>query len=194
MSFCSNLFGDGKGALQQRFEIGRDRAGVTRDRVSLFDLTKNLGFADDHAVERTGDAEEMPDRFAFAKLVEVWLDVVGRNGEVLVKEAEKVGFGLRLRGLCVVLKREKLDPVAGGEDEAFADSGLVEEAEGGVGEALGGDSEALAHLDRRGVVVDSEKDETPLCRCAHGAANLWTAENWFATHTVSTTRKTKLER
>jgi hypothetical protein len=119
----------------------------------------------------------MADRFAFAELVEVWLDVVGRDGEVLVKEAEEIDFGLWQCGFGVVLEGEEFDPVACGEDEAFADSGLVEECEGGVGEALCGDSETFANLDRRGVVIDAKKDEAPVCRCAHGAVNLWTAEN-----------------
>ena len=139
----------------------------------------------------------MADGFALAEFVEVGLDVVGRDAEVLVEEAEEVGFGLGL-GVCgfagVVLQGEKLDAVAGGEDEAFADAGLMEEGAGGVGEAGGGDGEALADLDGRGVVVDAEEDEASLCRLAHGALNLWTAENWFAAQTARTTKKTKLER
>ena len=137
----------------------------------------------------------MADGFAIAVLVEVGLDVVGRNGEVLVEEAEEIGFGLRLLGLCVVLECEELDAVAGGEDEALADAGLVEEGAGGVGEAGGGDGEALANLDGRGVVIDAEEDEASLRRrWAHGAVNLWTAENWLAAQTARTTKKTKLER
>ncbi len=59
----------------------------------------------------------------------------------------------------------------------------MEEGAGGVGEARGGDGEALANLDGRGVVVDAEEDE------AHGAVNLWTAENWLAAQTARTTRE-----
>jgi hypothetical protein len=119
----------------------------------------------------------MADRFAFAELVEVWLDVVERDGEVLVKEADEIGLGLWQRSFGVVLESEEFDPVAGGEDEALPDSWLVQEGESGVSEALCRDSEALPNLDRRSVVVDAKKDETPLCCCAHGAVNLWTAEN-----------------
>src|ERR1700721_746363 len=56
---------------------------------------------------------------------------------------------------------------------------------------------AVANLDGRGGVVDAEEDEASwLGRSgrAHGAVNLWTAENWFAAQTARTTRKTKLER
>ena len=71
-----------------------------------------------------------------------------------MEEAGEVGGG----GLF--LEGEELYAVAGGEDEAFADAGLVEEAARGVGEARGGDGEALADLDGRGVVVDAEEDQT----------------------------------
>jgi hypothetical protein len=176
-------------------------------------LAEDLGLAYDHAIERASDAEEMADGFALAKLVEVRLDVVGQDGEVFVEEAEEIGFGLGLEvgGFAgVVLEGEEFDAVAGGEDEAFADAGLMEESAGGVGEAGGGDGEALADLDGRGVVVDAEEDETALggrglglepglelgleLRLAHGALNLWTAENWFAAQTARTRKKTKLER
>jgi len=137
------------------------------------------------------------DGFALAEFVEVRLDVAGGDGEVFVEEAEEVGFGLGLEigGFAsVVLEGEEFDAVASGEDEAFADAGLVEEGAGGVGEAGGGDGEALANLDGRGVVIDAEEDETTMGGRAHGAVNLWTAENWFAAQTVRTTKKTKLER
>ena len=175
----------------------RDCAYFASDGVGLFDLAEDLRLADDHAVERTGDAEEMADGFAVVVLVEVGLDVGGGDGEVFVEEAEEVGLGLRLGvgGFAdVVLQGEEFDAVAGGEDEAFADAGLVEEGAGGVGQTGGRDGEALANLDGRGVVIDAEQDETPLGDRAHGAVNLWTAENWLAAQTARTMKKTKLER
>ncbi len=59
----------------------------------------------------------------------------------------------------VFLEGEEFYAVAGGEDEAFTDAGLVEEGAGGVGEAFRGYGEALADLDGRGVVVDAEENE-----------------------------------
>jgi hypothetical protein len=90
-----------------------------------------------HAVERAGDAEEMTDGFTLAEFVEVGLDVAGGDGEVFVEEAEEVGLGLGLdvggfAGI-IVLQGEEFDAVASGENEAFADAGLVEEGAGGVG-------------------------------------------------------------
>jgi hypothetical protein len=164
-------------------------------------LAEDLGLAYDHAVERAGDPEEVADGFALAEFVEVGLDVAWRDGEVLVEEAEKVGFGLGLDAGSfggVVLESEEFDAVAGREDEAFANAGLVEEGAGSVGKAGGGDGETLANLDGSGVVVDPEQDETSLgawgLGLVHGAVNLWTAENWLAAQTARTRKKTKLER
>jgi hypothetical protein len=169
LSFIADFFGDGEGALEEGFEIGRDGAYFAGDGVGLFDLAEDLGLAYDHAVERAGDAKEMADGFALAKFVEMGLDVAGGDGEVFVEEADEAGLDLRL-GLGLdaggfaglVLNGEEFNAVAGREDEAFADAGLVEESAGGVGEAGGGDGEALADLDGRGVVVDAEQDETDM--------------------------------
>ena len=156
MSFGADLFGDSEGALHQGFEVSGDCTGVASYRVSLFHLSENLGFAHDHAVERTGYAEEVANRFALAKLVKMGLDVVRWNGEVLVQEAEEIRFGLRWCDFGVVLKGEEFDPITGGEDQAFANARLMDKGAGGVGEALGGYGEALAYLDGRGVMVDAE--------------------------------------
>ena len=137
LGFGADFFGDGEGALEEGFEVSGDGADFAGDGVGLFDLAEDLGLAYDHAVERAGDAEEVADGFALAEFVEVGLDVGGRDGEVFVEEAEEVGCGLGLVfGFAgVVLQGEEFDAVAGGEDEAFADAGLMEEGAGGVGEA-----------------------------------------------------------
>jgi hypothetical protein len=98
----------------------------------------------------------MTNSFALAELVEMGMDVVRRDSEVLMEKADKVGFALALDGLGIVLKREELDAVAGGEDEALADAGLVNEGASGIGKTSDGDGEPFANLDRRGVVVDAK--------------------------------------
>jgi len=140
LGFTANLFGYGEGALEQRFEMSRDGAYLACDGIGVFDLTKNLGLADDHAVEGAGHAEKMTDGFTLAEFVEVRLDVVRRDGEVFVEEAEEIGV-CRGGGAIgrVVLEGEEFDAVAGGKDEAFADAGLVEKGAGGIGEAARGD-------------------------------------------------------
>jgi hypothetical protein len=126
----------------------------------------------------------MADRLALTELIEMRLNIAGADGKVLVKEAEEIGFGFasglgrRFRGF--VLEGEELDAIAGGEDEALAYAGLVDEGPGGIGEAVHGYSEAFTDLDGRRIVIDAEEDETArlgLHGIAHGAVNLWTAEN-----------------
>ena len=156
LGFSPNLLRDGEGSLEKRFELSGDGADLAGDSVGLFDLAEDLGFADDHAVERAGDAEEMADGFALLEFVDVRLDVVRGDGKVLMEEAKEIGFGLGLGGFVVVLQGEEFDAVTGGEDKPFADSGLMEEGAGGVGETGGGDGEALADLDGRGDVVNAE--------------------------------------
>jgi hypothetical protein len=121
----------------------------------------------------------MTDSLTLAELVEVGLDVAGRDRKVLMKEAEEVGLTLCLNagGVGVggfVLKGEEFDAIAGREDETFADAGLMEECAGGVGETFDGDGEALANLDGRGVVIDAEENEASGSGvvCGHGAVNL----------------------
>ncbi len=197
LGLVADFLGYGEGALEEGFERGTYRSYFAGDGVGLFDLAEDLRLAYDHGVERAGYAEEVADGFALAELVEVGLDVGGGDGEVLMEEAGEVEVRWRSAVGLVFLQGEELDPVAGGEDEAFADAGLVEEGAGGVGEAFDWYGEALAYLDGRGVVVDAEEYEAArpvLGVLAHGAVNLWTAENWFAAQTARTTRKTKLER
>ena len=76
----------------------------------------------------------MADRFALAELVQVGAERGGRDGEVLVQETRE-GGGVRLVGVGAFVGDEELDAVAGGEDEGFADAGLMGEGAGGVGEA-----------------------------------------------------------
>ena len=87
----ADALGDGEGALQERLQRSGDGADLVGDGVGLLDLAEDLRLADDHGVQRTGDAEEMTDGLALTELVEVRLDRGGRDGEVLVQEARRSG-------------------------------------------------------------------------------------------------------
>ncbi len=153
LGLAADLLGDREGALQEGFEVGLDGSYLAGDGVGLFDLAEDLGLAYDHGVERGGDAEEMANGLPLAELVEVGLEGCRGDGKVLVEEAREVGWRAG-----VLLQGEELDAVAGGEDEAFADAGLVEQSAGGVGEALRWDGQTLAHIDGGGVVVNAEEN------------------------------------
>ena len=132
LGFGADALGDGEGALQERLERGGDGADLAGDGVGLLDLAEDLRLADDHGVERGGDAEEMADGLALAELVEVRLDGLGGDGEVLVQEAQEAEVGRTVTGF---LAGDELDAIAGGEDEGFADAGLVRERADGVRQA-----------------------------------------------------------
>ena len=93
----ADALGDREGALEERFERGGDGADLAGDGVGLLDLAEDLRLADDHGVERAGDAEEMADGLAIAELVEVGLEGGGGDSKVLVQEAEDV-WGIAIAG------------------------------------------------------------------------------------------------
>ena len=86
---------------------------------------------------------------ALSELVEVRLEGGGGDGEVVVQEAEEVWGGGAVDSILIaVLDGDELDAVAGGEDESFADSGLLGEGACGVCEAGQGNGKALAEFER----------------------------------------------
>ena len=63
---------------------GTDRGTTYRNFICLLDLAGDLGFADDHAVKRGNDAEEVANRRGISMLIDVglpllWLDRSGRR-------------------------------------------------------------------------------------------------------------------
>ena len=163
--------------MEQAVERGGDGANFACDGVAFLDLAEDLRLADDHAVERGGNAEEMANGFALAEFVEVRVERGGGHREIVSQEEAKVAL--------VFVLSEEFNAVAGGEDDGFADTGVVGERTGCFSQAAGGDGEALAHVDGRGVVVDAEERE------AHGRpANWCTLLTWFADQTASMMKKT----
>ena len=89
LGFGAGVFGGGKGALQQMFELAGDGAGGAGDGEGLFDLAENLRLADDHGVEAGGHAEEMADGLLVAVLVEMRNQDFGFESEVVGEKAVK---------------------------------------------------------------------------------------------------------
>ena len=161
--------------------VAADCACGTGDRVGLFYLTEDLGFAEDHGVETGRDAEEMADRV----LIQMGVDVRGQHrwieSELAMQEACDVGLR-RFDG------GKNLHAVAGGEDHAFGYSRLGRECAQGLGQLVARDRDALAELDWRCFVIDSDEGER------HGAPNLWTWLTRLAAQTASIKARTAPER
>src|SRR5262249_18505023 len=154
LGFGADALRDREGALQERIERRADGTDFTRDVPGLFDLAEDLRFTDNHGVERGSDAEEMANGLALAQSIEVRRDRVGGDVEVLVQEIE---CSCRFGAVGAFDDREKLDAIAGGENESFADAGLASERARGVGETRDGDSETLADVERSGGVVHADE-------------------------------------
>ena len=151
-----------------------DRAGGPldeRELVGALDLALDLGLADDHRVEPGRDAEQVARGVVVAKRVEV-RDQLGRPDVGLAGEDPERG---RL-GLDVVADREvELGAVAGRERDRLVDVlGRDELPQHARGAALR-QRDALAQLDRRGLVGDAEREQLahrplPCAACSRSSA------------------------
>src|SRR5581483_4886415 len=83
---------------------------------------------------------------------------------------------------------KNLHAVAGGENHAFGDAGLGGESAEGLWQLVARDRDALAELDWRRFVIDSDEGER------HGAPNLWTWLTRLAAQTASIKASTAPER
>jgi hypothetical protein len=126
-----------------------------------------LGFADDHGVERAGDAEEMADGVAVFEMVEMAVKIEAVAGFGLLEEAGDLGVGV----LFIVGGDDDLDAVAGGEDEGFLDAVGVAEAVEGLGERGGVEGEAFADFDGSGAVIEAGDVELHLAN--RGLKPVW---------------------
>ncbi len=209
LRLCADPFGHREGALQQRVERAGNGSHLAGHGIRFLHLAQDLRLADDHRIQRRGHPEQMANGLAIAKLVKVGLNVVRGDREVLMQEAHQVGVRLPVTR---VLVGDEFHAIAGGNNQAFADSGQMHQRADRIRQAGRGDGQPLAHLDRCGGVVHADQhqrafrgvpgrrflsglhDRQALGIRTHGVANLCTAENWLAAHTNRTTRITKLER
>ena len=175
LRFCADALRNGEGALKQRVQhgaegsCGADCADLAGDIPGLFDLAENLGLANDHRVERGGDAEEMADGLALAQRVQVRRNRGGGDVEVLVEEVQRDGWCCAVvRAIGAFANGEELDAIAGGENEGFANAGLTGERARGVGEARDGNGEAFADVERSGGVVHTDEEQrAEFCLIVH---------------------------
>ena len=143
--------------------MSADRADGAGGGVGFLDLAENLGFADNHRIQARGHAEEVADRVFLAEFVEMRVEFVGGEVKVVVQESAQVGVAVGGVG-------DDLHAIAGGDDHALFDSGIGVEIAAGIGQARLRDRQALAHFERRALVIHANELES------HEAANLWIAE------------------
>ena len=147
-----------------------DRSGGALDErqlVGTLDLPLDLGLAEDHRIEAGRDPIEMPCGLDAAVRVEA-LDQLGRADPGLSRErAEGDVLGLdRLRHDQV-----ELGSVAGRDRRRLADLRVRAEVVEDPGGAALGQRQALAELERRGLVGDAEGEQIAHERTSSGSGS-----------------------
>ena len=127
--------------------------------VGFLDLSKNLGLADHHGIEAGGDAKNVTDGLIFAKFVEMTFKLAEIDLEILAQEFTQVAGAVLHVG-------DKFNAVASGDDHALGHSGMLGQFLAGLRQSRFRNGQALAHLDRRGLVIDADELEL------HDAINL----------------------
>ncbi len=131
------------------------------DRVGGLHLSQDLRLSDDERIQTGGDAEQVPRRVGTAVDVEMCLHIGRRHAVVLGKKARHL-----LDRVVVIRGGVDLGPVARRQDGHFANGVARCQARQGGLEAVAGEVDPFAQLDRRGLVIHADGEE------AH-AQKLW---------------------
>ncbi len=168
--------GRAAGAAAQDRARGAERFGLCR---GLLHLTEDLGLAQHHRLQAAGDREQVPSRFGASFDVEApfLLD--------LGSAAEKHRGQAALEGvLLVAVPQVDLGAVAGGEKQRLFDRGLGDQPDQDVLAVGAGVGDALAQIERRAAVVDSDHEDRKLAAAGVAAVgtdrhqrNEWKSEN-----------------
>ena len=95
----------------------------------------------------------MADGFIFAKFVEMTFKWAEVGFEIFAEEFAQVASAVLHVG-------DEFDTIAGGDDHAFGDCRMLGQSLASLRQARLGNGQALAHLDRRGLVVDANELES----------------------------------
>ena len=145
--------GGAEGGLEQTPEQRADGAGLARYGVGRLELAENLRFAEHHRVQPAGHAHHVPDRVVIAVHI-------GAGAQFV--DAQTVIIGQPLQHFVaaeLVLLQVQLAAVAGGEDRRLAAGRQPAQLLQRLDQLLRGEGNALAHLYRGGLVVDTEGDK-----------------------------------
>ena len=109
-----------------------------------------MRLADDHRIEAGRDAKQVPHGVVLPVLVQIRF-VHGRiEIEVLPEKLAKVGAPI-----CGLGKN--FDTIAGGKNQGFAYAGNLQQLLQGFRNPAVGNGQPLSHLDRSGLVIETEQ-------------------------------------
>src|SRR5215470_2581629 len=121
---CPDALGNRECSRQERIEMGMHGAHGAGHRIGLLDLTENLRLSNDHRVETGSHTKQVADSILLAVLVQVGVEVGSVELKVLADERAQVHTAILRVG-------EKLNPVAGGENETFLHSRMLAQTTAG---------------------------------------------------------------
>ncbi len=151
-SFGADLFGGGKGALQQVFELAADGARSAGHGESLFHLAQNLRLAHHHRVQAGGHAEQMANGVLVAVLIEVRRENRRVEAEVPMQKAGRSWASGVIPPMARISTRLHVETIM-----HSVTPGTAARARVASGRSSRRDGDPLAQLDGRGFVVDADK-------------------------------------
>ena len=137
-----------------------ERAGRLGGARRLLHLAEDLRLAEHHRIEPRGDAEGVAHRLLARQRVEVVLQLRGVHAVVVRQPLRQLGG----RFVFLASRDIELGAVAGREDRGFARQPALQLAERLL-QALDMEHHALAHRERRGLMVQAESEK----RCSQGS-------------------------
>ena len=167
--FRPHALADGEGRVEQAVEQRSGGFGLPGGAVRFFDLAENLRLADDQRIEAGRDAEQVAGRFEVGDLVDVRLERRSVHAVKRADERDQLGSCRR----DVVARDVELGAIARREHRHLAGRGALRRAgrerAQRVLEAARLEIDALAQLDRRGPMADSDEQEVHLGFTVHGS-------------------------
>ena len=154
----AHTLGDAQRVMDELVQDAAGRPGLDRERVGVAHLPENLRLADDHRVERGGDAEDVADGGLVRVRVEVAAEELDGDGAHVAQEVARGGptasapcCPAAAARTSTRLQVETINP-----SRTVSPSTSARRLSA---QRLVREGEPLAHLDGRGLVVESDEND-----------------------------------
>jgi hypothetical protein len=141
--------------MEKAIQDRTDRLRIGGGGVCLLHLAEDLRLADDQRVEAAGDPEQVPRRVEAADVVQVRRQIRGLHAVKLREKRHQIGARRRR----IVAGHVQLGAVAGRDNDRFARGPASRHRPQRVGHAAHLEVHALAQVDRRSAVADSDQKQ-----------------------------------
>ena len=148
--FRPHPFRHGERPGQKQIELRVHRAHCARRGIGLFHLSQNLRLTHHHRIQTGSHAEQMTHGIALAVFIKVSFVVGGIQLKVVAQKSTQVDRAIFRLG-------EHFHPVASGENDPLFHPRMPRQPPHGIRQMSFGDCQALAHFDRRGLVVHPDE-------------------------------------